>query len=191
MHTFPAIQCPFDGTELREGFEWIFGPYARAHEKLAGECVGIDFLNGVPVGVYDKYGAFVAAPTARRTIAALRQTTERGLHLYKNGVQWGELVGPMVACNPHQLDVHIWVPFEQTPRYYGWHKIRNYPEAREFCAGLRSLFSPTGPCAGVILYGRRDERASLQFPVDKSSKCGIIDPAAPKTGPNERLTAQM
>ena len=133
--------------EILEGMNWVFdNENTIAVEKLDGTNVSIIVQGGEITHVFNRTNRVQISPwSSNRILQGIREAHERGYIPVKNGQWFGELIGPKINGNRHNIDYYLWYPFErakQRLRYKSWNK---YEPTREGISGwfkdhLFSLF---------------------------------------------------
>lgn len=168
VKNFQKIQCPFvrerkgrkqyfATPELQEGYEWLYDDGVRAVDKLHGTnvCLSLDELGelyamdnrtnrvlrlGEPVRGYDRKQWMF--------LEGICHAQGRGwLDDLLPGYNYGELVGPKINGNLHELDNHLFVPFSVLYERCHWHSWvknkypKNFESISDWLRELPSLFS--------------------------------------------------
>lgn len=147
MNDFPKLFSPFVRKgepyivtpEIDPEVAWVFEDGVLAVDKLDGTNVCIRIENGQVVEVQNR-----ATP---KKLLHIRQTgwekmctdgitnaIERGwLAKYEDGEYFGELIGPKVNGNRHQMQEHLFVPFRYLQEKCVWHSwsTNKYPKTFE------------------------------------------------------------
>jgi hypothetical protein len=180
---WPKIQSPFVRTgdpyvvtpEINPGYEWVFADSSvRACDKVDGTPCMCSLLNGKIIAAFSRFQKkMIERPLlytkSNKLDAALTEgianALSRGwLAEYFDGDHYGELIGPSINANRHQVPHHLWVPFKYLYEYCHWHSWvqGKYPktfEAIEFWFKdeklIPSLFNkrmklPEIPAEGVV-----------------------------------------
>lgn len=173
----PKLHSPFvrevvDGAyvvtpKVAEGMEWVFtDPSVIATEKLHGTNVSVVIRGGEIVEVWNRDTRIPFFSNGRGfIIQGLLESHERGYTALPDGQHFGELIGPKLHGDPHEVGKHLWIPFSTYAReklaYKSWGK---YPKTFESLSGwfehhLCSLFrcrihkekpNPAKFCEGVV-----------------------------------------
>ncbi len=184
---FPKIECPFVRTgepylvtpQINEGYEWVFEDEVIAVDKIDGTNVCLYYEN-------DKLGG-IANRTTEKTFLTLKQTNwesycleginnclRRGWGEYlKNGYNYGELIGEHINTNRHQMQGHLFVPFEYLKKYCCWHswEQNKYPKTfesiSEWFKTIPSLFNqrmklPDILTEGLVFYHKDGRVAKIR-----------------------------
>jgi len=156
---FPKIKSPFvrkeiEGRylatpEIEEGYEWVFeDDSVMAVEKLDGTNVGIVINNGEIVEIYNRKNKIPIFQKGKSFIVqGLLEAFSRGyVDGLKDGVHYGELIGPKLQGNPYNLDCHVWIPFhnyaQKHLRFKSWGKYpKNFETIYTWFQELIPLYS--------------------------------------------------
>lgn len=149
VERYPKTHSPFvreDGTvldEIKEGFEWVFEKQTvKAVEKLDGRNVAVEFSEGELVGIYSREGDEKKVENGDvEYFEGVARAIEKGWdeHIEKDGVTYGELLGPRPQGNPYDLDSHIWIPFSKANDWLEYESWGNHPKTFE---NISQWFNP-------------------------------------------------
>ncbi len=160
-HTdMPKIHSPFEREKnengdyvvidkIAEGYEWVFeDDSVMAVEKLHGTNVSVVIEDGHVTAVYNRTGRVPAFNKGKHFITrGILNAMNRGYLDLPDGQWFGELIGPKLNNNPHNVEEHIWIPFKRYAQkrlvYKSW---GDYPKtfdsiSKWFKEGLFSLFN--------------------------------------------------
>ncbi|MBU0619630.1 MAG: RNA ligase family protein [Patescibacteria group bacterium] len=189
IKNFPKIESPFIRKgepylvtpEIDPDFEWVFKDEGvLAIDKIDGTNVGIQIKDSKIV-----YAQNRANPKSLLNIKATRwdwalleglnsAIQKNWLQDFSDGVYYGELVGPIINANRHQLDKHYWVPFKYLKEKCAWRSWENHKYPKTFKAinewfkdGLFSLFTrrmtdKTISAEGLVFYHPSGKMAKLR-----------------------------
>ena len=164
---FPKIESPFkrvdiDGkylciNEINPGYEWVFeDPTVLAVDKLHGTNICCIFEQGILQSVDNRTNRLNAQPCISsnwktetyRAMEGIINCIKRGwIDKFYTGRLYGELVGPTINGNLHQLDAHYFVPFDYLKKSCKWNSwsANKYPKTfeaiKEWLIDIPSLFS--------------------------------------------------
>jgi len=190
---FPKIQCPFV-REDRNGkyvcipqvtpyFEWVFkDPDVIAVDKLHGTNICCIFDQGILQAIDNRTNRLTAQPCVSanwktdtyRAVEGVIQAMKRGwIDKFFTGRIYGELVGPTVNGNLHELDVHYFVPFDYLKKHCHWKSwsANKYPKTfesiKQWFWDLPSLFTKRiakkeGMAEGLVFYRKDGRMAKLR-----------------------------
>jgi len=132
LDDMPKIHSPFkrhensDGDyvvydEVNEDYEWVFEEAEKvmAVEKLHGTNVSVVIEDGNITAVFNRENRVPAYPRDKQHQYIMRgilNSINRGYLDLKDGQWFGELIGPKFHNNPHQVDEHVWIPFQRYAR---------------------------------------------------------------------------
>ncbi len=117
--------------EVAEGLEWVFAdPEVLATEKLDGTNVSIVIEQGTIVSIWNRTEQIpFFSKSKSHLVEGVIGAFKRGFCDLPDGQHFGELIGEKVNGNPHQIQGHLWVPFNTYCRehlfYKSWGK---YPK---------------------------------------------------------------
>lgn len=155
----PKIKSPFvravvDGAyvvtpEVESGYEWVFeDPRVLAVEKLHGTNVSIVIDGGEVREVYNRTTRVPFFSKGKGMIMeGLLESFKRGYCDLPDGQHFGELVGPLLQGDPHQVGKHLWIPFATYARKkLAYKSFHTHPKTFDglsgwFREGLFSLFA--------------------------------------------------
>lgn len=163
---FPKVQSPYNRSENSSGnyvvsdsmnkdLSWVF--------ERAEEVEAVEKIDGTNVAVYVDDGVIVDASTRigdrsmnyvnpyvhqdkRYVVRAIQNSVGRGYTDDLNeGWNFGEVVGPHMQENPHELEKDLFIPFEWLRRKCEYRSYGDYPTDFEsisewFENGIFSLF---------------------------------------------------
>ena len=191
---YPKIQCPFvrkdiDGKylavdELQEGFEWIYDEGVKAVDKLHGSNLCVCFDNNRLYSIDNRTTRILEAPLdlhsrlnplKARALEGILYALEKGW-IDKNlpdGRIYGELIGPCINGNIHQVPRHMFVPFDYLINKCHWRSwIKNqYPKdfesIRLWLKDMISLFTKRIMkkellAEGIVLYHPKGMKAKIR-----------------------------
>ena len=188
---FPKIKSPFvretiNGRyvvtpRIEPGYEWVFqDPGVLAVDKLHGTNVCVVIEKGVVQAVHNRTQVLLGSPEIDIRLGGQAQRALEGILIglknLKNmeGRVYGELIGPKINGNIHNLSHHQFVPFEYLKSKCHWKSwVRgDYPKTFEhlsewFKGSLYSLYTKrvTGLdnwAEGLIFYHPDDRMAKLR-----------------------------
>lgn len=164
---FPKIKSPFvrkniDGKylaipEIEEGYEWVFeDPRVIAVDKLHGTNICCIFDDGLLQAVDNRTNRLIEQPCissnwkteSYRSVEGIINCIKHGwIAKSFTGRVFGELVGPTINGNLHNLDAHYFVPFDYLKRSFKWNSWsqnkypKTYESIKEWFRYLPSLFT--------------------------------------------------
>lgn len=175
---FPKIQCPFVRVkrnggyyatpEINPGFEWVFEEKGViAVDKLHGTniCVNID-KHGYISSIHNRGNVVIEHPAlctnipsdAVRFIEGVLYAMKKGyIEKQKNTKIYGELIGPNINGNIHNVNEFRFIPFTYLKMKKHWNSwIRgDYPKTfdaiKDWMKHYQSLYSRTDG-EGVVFY---------------------------------------
>lgn len=191
---FPKIKSPFKRThnekgeyvvipEIEEGYEWIFEDGVRAVDKLHGTNICVHFHNGQVVAVDNRTTRILELPIEihsknvgrkSRFLMGILNAADKGwLEPFENGRVYGELIGPDINTNLHEVDYPLFVPFPYLLDRCHWKSwVKNkYPKTFDSISTwfkeIHSLFSEKNvkkqiPAEGLIFYHPDGRMAKLR-----------------------------
>ena len=190
---FPKIQCPFvrqdiDGKwkvtdKITPYFDWVFkDDGVIATDKLDGTNICCIFEQGILQCVDNRTNRLIAQPCLSanwrtdtyRVVEGVLQAMKRGwIDKFFTGRMYGELVGPTVNKNLHNLDMHLFVPFDYIKQHCHWKSwsANKYPKTfdsiKKWFEDLPSLFTKRitkqeGPAEGIVFYRKDGRMAKLR-----------------------------
>lgn len=143
--------------EVEEGYEWIFEDNVRAVDKLHGTNICVNFQNARVVAVDNRTTRILQEPIEIHTknegirsrfLLGILHAAERGwLDEFVDARVFGELIGPAINTNLHEVHHPLFVPFSYLYDRCHWKSwIRNkYPKnfesISEWFKTLNSLFT--------------------------------------------------
>lgn len=165
---FPKVQSPFTRSEnangdytvddeIQDGYEWVFNnDDVIAVEKLHGTNCAVEIAygeEGIEITPWTRFGhadmnrvdAF-GTTNHHRVTRAFQNSLQRGyLDELDEGVHYGEVVGPKLHGNPHELSEHLFIPFRWLADKCAYRSWGNYPKTLDslenwFSEDLFSLF---------------------------------------------------
>ena len=189
----PKVKCPwvredrnggyYVTDEIEEGMEWVFNDWKNtiAVEKLDGTNVSIVVQNGKITNVYNRTNSVHIDPFSNnRILQGIRKANDRGYIPVKNGQWFGELIGPKINGNRHNLDYYLWYPFKRAKRslrYKSWNKYKPTKEGikawfkdqlfslfhcREFNKNITDSKVPNVYCEGIIVLHKDGRLAKIR-----------------------------
>lgn len=102
--------------EINEGYKWVFeeAEKVKAVEKLHGTNVSVTVENGSITSVFNRSNRIKPYTKANQYITkAVLNSVKRGYLELTDGQHFGEVIGPKLHNNPHQVDKHYWIPFQK------------------------------------------------------------------------------
>lgn len=177
---FPKLETPFvrkeiNGQyivtpEINPDYNWVFNEVSFATDKIDGTNVCIRIENGKIANVFNRTTEkflFNVKSQTRWEGAAMEGTAkaiQRGwLKDFKDGDYYGELIGEIFNGNRHQLQGHLFVPFNYLRGHCFWKSWtqNKYPKTfdiiSEWFKELPSLFNqrlklPDIKTEGLVIY---------------------------------------
>jgi len=134
--------------ELNPDYTWVMEhPDTFACEKLDGTNCGVLMQGGRVIEVQNRKNEvdMLQYIGGRSYIMeGIFMAAERGL-LHKDGLQYGELIGPKLQSNPYAVPRHIWYPFTKARLDLVYKSFTKYPRdfwgwSEWFRTGLLSLY---------------------------------------------------
>ncbi len=190
---FPKIKSPFvrkdvNGqykciNEIAEGYSWVFeDPTVLAVDKLHGTNICCLFNKGVLQSIDNRITRLLSAPSVMtgmrtegwRVIEGVMRAIEKKWIKDKfDGRIYGELVGPTVNGNLHNLTQHYFVPFDYLKKTCKWNSwsANKYPKTFEaikvWFDTLTSLFTKRitkkeGVAEGIVFHHPDGKMAKLR-----------------------------
>lgn len=190
---FPKIQCPFvrkdiDGKylvtpEITKDYEWVFkDPEVIAVDKLHGTNICCIFDQGILQSIDNRTQRLIAQPHVSanwktdtyRVVEGVIQTMKRGwIDKFFSGRIYGELVGPTINGNLHELETHCFVPFDYLKKHCKWNSwsSNKYPKTfeaiKEWFSDMKSLFTKRlikkeEMAEGIVFYHPDGKMAKLR-----------------------------
>ena len=192
---YPKIKCPFVREKIKghyvvtpqieEGYEWVFeDPGVKAVDKLHGTNLCCMFDKGILIHIDNRSTRVLEDPCACLTAnmsSAIVRMIEGVLHALERGWiendftgrVYGELIGPTINGNLHQMVTHYFVPFDYLQKKCHWKSWVNnkYPKNFESLSNwfkeLPSLFSQRmkaneGLAEGLVFYHPDGRLAKLR-----------------------------
>lgn len=191
---FPKIKSPFvrkdiDGKyvctpEIEEGYEWVFeDPTVLATDKLHGTNICCIFFNGILQYVHNRKNRLLLTPQigthltteTHKAIEGVLKALEKGwIEDRFNGRIYGELVGPSINGNLHELNTHYFVPFDYLKKHCKWNSwsANKYPKTfdaiKEWFEYLPSIFTNritkclSSIGEGIVFHGPEGKMAKLR-----------------------------
>lgn len=188
---FPKIKSPFirkdiNGhyvctPEIEPGYEWVFTePGVRAVDKLHGTNLCVIIQDGIIKAVDNRDTRIFDMPclktnaTARdyRFLEGILFALEKG-YLPDNGRVYGELIGPTINGNLHQVDRHQFIPFSYLKSKCFWKSWSRGDYSKDFSSisywfrHLNSLYTKRVTDQvilgeGLIFYSQDGKMAKLR-----------------------------
>ena len=158
---------------IEKDYEWVFKePGVKAVDKLHGTNVCCIFQDGVLHFVDNRKNRLMTSPHISTTMSPsdarilegiINAIERKWISKDFTGRIYGELVGPSINCNLHNLDIHYFVPFDHLKEKCHWKSwISNaYPKTfesiSEWFKTLPSLFTKrmtgkNGMAEGIVFY---------------------------------------
>lgn len=117
----PFVRKEIDGDyvvtpEVNDGFEWVFkeAKKVRAIEKLHGTNVSVVIKNGNITSVFNRKTRIKPYTKSKQSITkGILNSIKRGYLELEDGQWFGEVIGPKINGNPHNLKKHYWIPFKK------------------------------------------------------------------------------
>lgn len=145
---YPKIQAPFRRQgepylvipEINPDYEWVFKDAGvSAIDKIDGTNVCLFVENGTITHCANRTteGKLLDIKASKWECALSEGITaclKRGWGEYvKEGYNYGELIGEIFNDNRHQIEGHLWVPFEYLKKKCAWHswEENKYPKIYE------------------------------------------------------------
>lgn len=158
---FPKVQSPFTRSEtenghytvndeVQDGYEWVFNnDDVIAVEKLHGTNCAVKVWygeEGIEVTPWSRFGPAdmnrvdpFGMTNHQRVTRAFQNSLQRGyLDDLDEGVHYGEVVGPKLHGNPHELSEHLFIPFSWLADKCAYRSWGEYPKTLD---SLRNWFS--------------------------------------------------
>ena len=137
--------------EVTPGYEWVLEHKDTvAIEKLHGSNVGLQLEKGRLVHVQNRKNVIdlyqVLGGRGHYIEGVLAAINNQSFKDYlKDGVHYGEALGPKLNCNIYNLPTHLWYPFSKARdslKYSSFHKYEKSFESWNswFQTALKSLF---------------------------------------------------
>ena len=139
--------------EVNKGYEWVFEEdTVYATEKLHGTNVCISVEDGRlievqnrlnPVDIFKVVGRKEGLPSSARFVEGILNASSKNL-IEDNLIQYGEMIGPSINGNLHQLESHLFYPFNQARKFLRYKSFEKYPKdfmgwSNWFKTSLKSL----------------------------------------------------
>jgi hypothetical protein len=135
--------------EITPGYEWVFDhPDTFATEKLHGSNCAILMENGRLIHMQNRMN--VIDPLSIMSgktflIEAVFGAIAKG-YVERDGLQFGEALGPKLNCNIYGLPTHLWYPFSKAREHLRYKSYHKFPKefwgwSEWFRTGLKSLFA--------------------------------------------------
>ncbi len=171
IQDFPKLESPFvrkfktiNGEkkyvvtpEVQDGYQWVLeDDDVIATEKLNGSNVSIVVEDDEIVDVFNRQNRIKPIHKNRWNLCVvegIHHSLKRGyldIDDLEDGMHYGELVGPKMgsrdSCDPYDMDVHVWLPFEtyckEKLSYNSWGKYDKTFDSikRWFKEGLIPIF---------------------------------------------------
>lgn len=170
--------------EINPGYEWVINdPGTTAVEKLHGTNMALVTENGRLVHLQNRKNPvdFLQVMGGKSFLVEGVFTAAAKDLIAKDGLQFGECLGPKLNCNIYGLSQHLWYPFakaRESLKYSSFHKHeRSFANfSRWFQHHLKSIFycrhhkvpisemfgNEAVPFAeGVIFYGSENQDTGL------------------------------
>ncbi len=155
--------------DIAKGWEWCFNPEeAYVLEKVDGTNVKVE-VNGLELSIFARNqkhkGYFQTSfndPQYKYINQGVVNYVAGRKKKMKDGIYYGELLGPAVQGNPYKLDTHRWFTFE--PHKDGVQVYKDYPQTSNFeewknwILQLSSLLNPEVEAEGIVFLHRKDGR---------------------------------
>ena len=184
-YDFPKLDSPFIRADNQGHYviteeidlaqSWFTEPGVLAVDKLDGTNIGLYIENGQILKVMNRMNErpLFATKVNKGDIALMEgivnAIAKEWLVNLPTGWHYGELVGPSINSNHHQLQKHIWVPFGYLKASCSWNSWRDnkypkdYDSIRTWFQDLFSLFNkkmklPDVKAEGLVFHhpdGRR------------------------------------
>jgi len=135
--------------ELNPDYAWVMEhPATFACEKLHGSNVGVLMENGRVKEVQNRKNEVDTLQYIGGRfyiMEGLFTAAGKGL-LHRDGLQYGELLGPKLNGNPYKLPMHVWYPFTKARLDLVYKSFTKYPRdfwgwSEWFRTGLKSLYT--------------------------------------------------
>jgi hypothetical protein len=161
---FPKIDSPFERHENDDGEYVVYDEWNVDPEWFKEKTYAIEKLDGTNCAVYIENGRVQDSFTRmgnkkmnyvhpypedtnhQRIVEAVRNSIDRGLfNSLHEDYHYGEVVGPKIQGNPHELDERLFVPFWYAFKHLRYKSWGEYGQSFEdlsdwFEGGLFSLF---------------------------------------------------
>ncbi|MBF8263943.1 MAG: hypothetical protein HW387_1608 [Parachlamydiales bacterium] len=165
---FPKIKSPFKRIvnerseyivipEIEEEYAWIFEENVRAVDKLHGTNICVHFQEGRVIAIDNRTTRVLQEPieilakdngTRSRFLLGILHSAERGwLDAFTEGPVYGELIGPEINTNLHEIPYPLFVPFNYLYDKCHWKSWinnkypKNYDSISTWFKSLYSLFT--------------------------------------------------
>jgi len=175
---FPKLESPFirkviNGkyvvtSEINSDYTWIFEKGVKAVDKIDGTNVCIRIKDGKIQRVFNRTTEkFIFSVTQTKWEGAcmegIAKAIQREWLKFEDGDYYGELIGEIFNGNRHQIQGHLFVPFDYLKEKCHWHSWINdkYPKdfetISEWFKELPSLFNqrlkfPEIKAEGLVFY---------------------------------------
>lgn len=160
---FPKIESPFD-REDQDGEYVVFDSWNVDPAWFKGSTIAVEKLDGTNCAVWLESGQvqdvftrmgdksmnyvhpYPSDTNHGRIVAAVRNSVQAGyFDGLAEGYHYGEVIGPKIQDNPHEVDEHLFIPFQwarENLRYKSWGEYGQDFEdlSAWFKDGLFSLF---------------------------------------------------
>ncbi len=206
IQDFPKLESPFvrdhkmiDGeeeyvltSEIQEGYEWVFEDEdVIATEKLNGTNVCVVVEDDEIIDVFNRQNRIKPIHENKWNLCiveGIHTSLKRGyfdLGQADDGMYYGELVGSKMGSrdvkNPYDMDVHVWLPFEnyckEKLKFNSWGKYpKNFDSIKRwFRNGLIPLFyakwhgltydeaSEKGYVEGLVFHHPDGRKAKIRY----------------------------
>jgi hypothetical protein len=164
---YPKISSPFvrkeingkylSTPEIQKGYDWVFSDEGvHAVDKLHGTNICLIFQDGILQSIDNRANRIIDKPCisanlktneARMIEGVINAFERKWIEKGFTGRLYGELVGPTLNCNIHNLTKHYFVPFEYLKAHCHWKTwiANKYPKTFEsirlWFKDLPSLFT--------------------------------------------------
>ena len=177
---FPKIHSPFIRKTINEKYlvtseidpkyKWVFEEITFATDKIDGTNISIKVKNGKIESVYNRTNEKFIFNVQEQTkwegacLEGIAKAIQKGwLKNFQDGYYYGELIGEIFNTNHHQLQGHLFVPFEYLRQHCFWKTWtqNKYPKdfntISEWFKDLPSLFNqrlklPEIKAEGLVFY---------------------------------------
>lgn len=158
--------------EIAEGFEWVFEDKDTIFiEKLDGSNFGIELVDSILTKVQNRLNPPINPLKITKgkgfAIEGICAAADRGY--LKEGIQFGELIGPKFQANPYDIPVHLFYPFErmrtnlsyntfhkQEKSYDNWSSLFRLALRSRFYQKYHNVSFSESPFAeGIVAYNQR------------------------------------
>jgi len=174
MKDYPKLETPYE--RIRNGrmftlsdslvpdHSWFETEEVDAVDKLDGTNVSVKVVEGVVVEAYNRNTPIVLG-SGKGFDKFITEGLEKAKELdwVKEGVHYGELIGPKINQNRHKMYYHLWVPFDWLRENCKFDEYpRKYAELSEWFKTIPSPFNkkmkfPDILAEGVVFYRKKTD----------------------------------